>query len=97
MGQKNGVQRVRVVASCLKLVSGGLPQTIGGDSTERDGHGPKLLVDVAAKPGINEQVALWVLDQSSGHGKVAPVEERSSTVTEGGNTMVDPSHQGENG
>ena len=75
MGQQNGTQRFLVVASSLHLVEGGLLHTIRSDSTQAPRQRPKLLVDVAAEAGVDEQVTLWVLHLGSGHGKVAPLEQ----------------------
>src|SRR6266513_2605102 len=89
MGQQNGTQRF--------LVEGGLLHTIRSDSTQAPRQRPKLLVDVAAEAGVDEQVTLWVLHLGSGHGKVAPLEQRASAISEGRNAMVHASYHREDG
>jgi len=92
MGRKNGAQRFLIVAGSLHLVYRGLPQTIERQGTLHPRQGVKLLGDVTAKTGIDEQVALWVLYQSSGHGKVTWLKQRASAITEGSYSMVHASH-----
>jgi hypothetical protein len=67
MGQKNGAQRFLVVAGSFHLIDGGLLDTIRSDNTQAPRQRPKLLVDVAAEAGVDEQVALGVIHQGSGH------------------------------
>src|SRR5262249_6335182 len=97
MRQKNGAERFQVITGSPKLVGDGPPETVEGDGTEEQRQGRKLCVNVMAKPGINKQVALWMLHQSSGHGKVAPLEKRASAITEGRISMVHASHRREDG
>src|SRR5215472_15695553 len=97
MRQKNGAERFQVIARGPKLVSDRPPKAVEGDGTEEQRQGPKLRVYVMAKPGINKQVALRMLHQRSGHGKVAPLEKRASAITEGRISMVHARHHRENG
>jgi hypothetical protein len=97
MGQQNGTQRLLVVAGSLHLIDGGLPHTIWSDNTQAPRQRAKLLVNVTAEAGVDEQVALWVLYQGSGHGKFAPLEQRAAAISEGRDAMVHASHHREDG
>src|SRR5215467_2416104 len=88
MRQKNGTERFQVITGSPKLVGDRPPKAVEGDGTEEQRQGPKLCVNVMAKPGINKQVALWMLHQRSGHGQVASLEKRASAVTESCVSMI---------
>src|SRR5215472_19017559 len=87
---------LRSYPAAFNLIGGGLPLAIRRDLTQDPRpQRAKLFLELSAKAGIDEQIALRVLHQSSGHGKVPPVEEQSSPITEGGKSMVHPCHDTE--
>jgi hypothetical protein len=53
----------------MSLVGGGLPQTVGHYHPQEQRHGRKLLVDVTAEVGTDEQITARVSDKGCGIAK----------------------------
>jgi hypothetical protein len=86
--EQDGPQRRWVVACGLQLVRRGLQEAVGGDGgPQHHWQGPKLFIDVAAKAGINEEIALWVFHKHACHGKLTALEQQ----------RAHPRHQGVDG
>src|SRR5215469_3741710 len=87
------MQGFLVVADIPELVGRRPPQTIKRDSADSERQGPKLLINLTTKSGIDEQVAVGMLHQRTRHRKVASLEQRAPAITKGRNSMVHTSHQ----
>jgi hypothetical protein len=95
VGQQDRLEPAEVIAGRFQLVGGRLPQLVSSDGLEIARHGSELPGDVTAEPGIDEQVAVRVLDQRGADVEVPAVEDRAAAIGVRGHPVVDPGRHGD--